>query len=107
MARGRNATPSPIPRGGVYVATGEKGGIVHATELIIGDHTYLLPAGTDEAEVLDQLTSAVRAGGGVVELPPAMPHSLRSVLISPGVAVFIERIPITDDAADEDDDFGS
>ncbi|WP_345802902.1 hypothetical protein AAIB33_07415 [Microbacterium sp. AZCO] len=76
---------------------------MHATELVIGDHTYLLPAGTDETVVLDQLTSAVRAGGGVVELPPAIPGSLRSVLISPGVPVFIERIPIPADTADDNE----
>ncbi|WP_109212163.1 MULTISPECIES: hypothetical protein [Microbacterium] len=70
---------------------------MYATELTIGDHAYLLRAGTDERGVLDELTAAVRAGGGVVELPAAAPNSPRSVLISPGVPVFIERIPIPDD----------
>lgn len=77
--------------------------VVHATELIIGDHTYVLPPGTDEAAVLEQLTDAVRAGGGVVELP-APPTSMKSVLISPGVPVFIERIPIPDDPVPEEQD---
>ena len=72
---------------------------MHATELIIGDHTYVLPPGTDENNVLEQLTDAVRAGGGVVELPPTSASS-RSVLISPGVPVFIERIPVPDDPID-------
>lgn len=76
---------------------------MYATELTIGDHAYLLRAGTDERGVLDELTAAVRAGGGVVELPAAAPNSPRSVLISPGVPVFIERIPIPDDLPYTDD----
>ena len=72
--------------------------LVYATELIIGDHTYVLPRGTGD-DVLEQLTEAVRAGGGVVELP-VISGSFRAVLISPGVPVFIERIPIPDDPVD-------
>lgn len=79
---------------------------MYATELTIGDHAYLLRAGTDERGVLDELTAAVRAGGGVVELPAGAPNTPRSVLISPGVPVFIERIPIPDDPPTPDDDAG-
>lgn|GEM_PF-2586303 len=79
---------------------------MYATELTIGDRAYLLRAGTDERIVLDELTAAVRAGGGVVELPAAAPNSPRAVLISPGVPVFIERIPIPDDAPGPDDGDG-
>lgn len=45
------------------------------------------------------MTEAVRAGCHVVELPPSSEIS-RSVLISPGVPVFIARVPIPDDPLD-------
>ena len=77
---------------------------MHATELMIGDHVYRLPDGVDENEVLEQLTDAVRVGGAVVELPGVSPQSAKSVLISPGVPVFIERIQIPDDVSGPDDD---
>ena len=64
---------------------------MHVTELFIGDHAYRLPIGTDENEVIEDLADAVREGGGVVELPMDAEQRAISVLISPGVPVFIER----------------
>ena len=72
---------------------------MHATELMIGEHLYRLPDGVDENEVLAQLTEAIRAGGGIVDLPGTSPDSAKAVLISPGVPVFIERIHIPDEDA--------
>ena len=70
-------------------------------DLIIGDYAYRLPVGVDEGAVLEQLTDAVRDGGGIVELPRGAVHASLAVLISPGVPVFIERTPMPDDAAEE------
>lgn len=70
---------------------------MYATELTIGEHVFRLPDGVDEDEVLAQLTDAIRAGGGIVDLPGTSTHSAKAVLVSPGVAVFIERIIIPDE----------
>lgn len=67
---------------------------MHATELIIGEHAYRLPPDADEQALLSELTQAIRAGGGVVELPATSSQSVMAVLVSPGVPVFIERIKI-------------
>lgn len=79
---------------------------MYVTELIIGDRAYRLPPAADEETVLSDLTEAVRAGGGVVELPATSPQSAIAVLISPGVPVFIERthIPEHPDEEPETDD---
>jgi hypothetical protein len=75
---------------------------VHVTELFIGDHAYRLPIGTDENVVIDELADAVREGGGVVDLPIDAEQRAISVLISPGVPVFIERREIPEQPPDED-----
>lgn len=77
---------------------------MQATELIIGDHTYLLPPDVDASDVLEQLTAAVRAGGGVVGIPSGSEGNGRAVLVSPGVPIFIERIPIPDETLDAGND---
>lgn len=74
---------------------------MHATELIIGDYVHRLPVKADEAAVLEQLTDAVRAGGGIVELPTGSPRSTVSVLISPGVPIFIEHTHLPNDIAED------
>ncbi len=82
---------------------------MNAIDLIIGEYAYRLPLGVDEDAVLEQLENAVREGGGVVELPRGAAQATVAVLISPGVAVFVERTPIPDeaiDAADDDTDGG-
>lgn len=73
---------------------------MHATELIIGEHAFRLPAGAATDTVVAQLLDAIRAGGGVVDIPTAVPESATSVLISPGVPVFVERIEIPDELSD-------
>jgi hypothetical protein len=84
----QEATPCAHRGQAIYRGAEEDGWVtlVHATELIIGDHTYVLPPGTGD-DVLEQLTEAVRAGGGVVELL-AISGTSWAVLISPGVPVF-------------------
>ena len=73
---------------------------MHAVELIIGDYVHQLPRNADADALLTEMTDAVHAGGGVVTLPTAWPEASVSVLISPGVPVFIERRVIEDDAAE-------
>lgn len=70
---------------------------MYAIELTIGDYVHRLPRASDEAAVLAELTDAVRAGGGVVTLPTSAAGSAVSILISPGVPVFIERTLMPDD----------
>lgn len=72
-----------------------------AVDLIVGDYVHRLPKGADEIAVLADLTDAVHAGGGVVDLPTNRSQSTVAVLISPGVPVFIERTVVQDDAVDD------
>ena len=59
--------PSPMPYGVRVTYLDRKSALVHATDLIIGDHTYVLPRDTGD-DVLEQLTAAVRAGGAAGHL---------------------------------------
>lgn len=74
---------------------------MHAIDLIIGDYVHRLPMDVDEAAVLAQLMAGILAGGGVVDLPTASTSASVSVLISPGVPVFVERTEIPNAPGEE------
>jgi hypothetical protein len=74
---------------------------VYAVDLIIGEYVHRLPMKSDESAVLAELTDAVLAGGGIVDLPTHRQESSVAVLISPGVPVFVERNFVPDDLDDD------
>jgi len=62
---------------------------MQAYTLTVGDRTFRLHSSCDVAELTTALTSAVRAGGGMVSLPVAGAVAV-AVLVSPGVCVVLE-----------------
>jgi hypothetical protein len=62
---------------------------VQAVTLTIGERQFRLRSATDLTEFSARLTTAVRAGGEMVEIPVAG-EACVTVLISPGVAVVLE-----------------
>jgi hypothetical protein len=63
---------------------------VQAVTLTIGERPFRLRLTTDVAELSARLTTAVRAGGGMVEIPVCGEGSSVTVLVSPGVSVVLE-----------------
>ncbi|HEX5857807.1 MAG TPA: hypothetical protein VFY91_06850 [Microbacterium sp.] len=74
---------------------------MHTIDLIIGEYVHRLPMSTDEVALLAELTDAVHAGGGIVDLATHSAQSSVAVLISPGVPVFIERTVLPDDSFED------
>jgi hypothetical protein len=66
-----------------------EGGVVQAVTLTIGERQYGLRSSTDLTEFRARLTSAVRAGGGMVDIPVAGETGI-TVLVSPGVSLVLE-----------------
>lgn len=62
---------------------------MQAFTLSIGDRQFRLRTSFDVAEFCARLTTAVRAGGGMVEIPVAGNGGL-SALVSPGVSIVLE-----------------
>ncbi|ANP74459.1 hypothetical protein [Cryobacterium arcticum] len=62
---------------------------MQAYTLTVGDRPFRLHRSCDVAELTTALTSAVRAGGGMVSLPVAGDVTV-AVLVSPGVCVVLE-----------------
>ena len=62
---------------------------MQAYTLTVGDRPFRLHSSCDVAELTTALTSAVRAGGGMVSLPVAGEVAV-AVLVSPGVCVVLE-----------------
>jgi hypothetical protein len=62
---------------------------MQAYTLTVGDRPFRLHSSCDVAELTTALTSAVRAGGGMVSLPVAGDVAV-AVLVSPGVCVVLE-----------------
>ena len=62
---------------------------MQAITLTIGDRQFRLRVATDLTQFSARLTDAVRAGGGMVEIPVATEGGV-TVLVSPGVSVVLE-----------------
>ena len=63
---------------------------MQAVTLTIGDRQFRLRMNTDVAELSARLTAAVRAGGGMVEIPVVGEGDSVTVLVSPGVSLVLE-----------------
>jgi hypothetical protein len=63
--------------------------------LIIGTHSYELPAATDTSVLGSEIAAAAQAGGGMVNVTTANARAL-SVLITPGLFVAIQLKTATD-----------
>ncbi|WEO77258.1 hypothetical protein BJQ94_18205 [Cryobacterium sp. SO2] len=62
---------------------------MQAFTLSIGDRLFRLRTPFDAAEFSARLTAAVRAGGGMVDIPVAGEGHV-TVLVSPGVSIVLE-----------------
>lgn len=71
--------------------------------LTIGPRHFLLPAGTDVAELEERIEDAVRRGGAMVRIPAVLGRAV-DALVTPASAVFVDPTdPPEDPRADDPD----
>ena len=79
-----------------------KGALMQRTTLTIDGHSHVLAQGTDLRELKTSVEAAVTAGGRFVNLT-AVGNVAVSVLVSPGVAVFLTTKEVPEDNRDTGD----
>lgn len=69
---------------------------MQAVTLSIGDRQFRLRMTTDLAEFSERLVTAVRSGGGMVDIPVAGAVGVQ-VLVSPGLSILLETHEVDPD----------
>ena len=77
---------------------------VKRTTVTIDKHRFAVPVTSDVSALMGSIEDALRRGGGFVDVPAGPNHTL-SVLITPGLTLFVEEEDILDaDPARSDSD---
>lgn len=76
---------------------------MHALAVTLGSHRYLLRPGTNVPRLERRIVAAMRRGAGVVRLPLATGGEVDAV-VTPGVPVFVERLPTSRPDAESADE---
>jgi len=84
-----------VPRGATTLG---KERHVKRTTVTIDKQRFAVPVTSDITALKDSIEDVLRRGGGFVDVPAGPNHTL-SVLVTPGLSLFIDE----EDVADEDD----